>query len=87
MSNGKPVGFKIISEGWNVYQLDDGSVVKMRVIASSMARFDDMRDANGDPGYGIQSQVITSVEAAPGLREKPEDAPDIASKQANNTLN
>lgn len=58
------------NEYWNQYMLDDGTVIKMKLVATKVLRVDNKYDNEGNPLYIIQSTNITSVNAPDNLKKK-----------------
>ena len=54
------VDFKTEKEVWNEYTLNDGSVLKFKVVVSSIIRTEDY-DPTGSPIYLIRSTNISRV--------------------------
>ncbi|MDD3274996.1 MAG: hypothetical protein PHQ84_04460 [Candidatus Omnitrophica bacterium] len=65
-----PVEINQSNEHWNQYLLDDGTVVKMKLVATKVMRVDNKFDMEGNPLYIIQSTNITSVSAPDNLKKK-----------------
>ena len=65
-----PVDINQTNEYWNQYLLDDGTVVKMKLVATKVLRVDSKNDNEGNPLYIIQSTNITSVNAPDSLKKK-----------------
>jgi len=65
-----PIDINQTSENWNQYLLDDGTLIKMKLVATKVMRIDDKYDAEGNPLYIIQSTNITSVNAPAHLKKK-----------------
>jgi hypothetical protein len=65
------VGFQNAREYWNEYLLDDGTIIRLKLVATEVLRVEDMRDANGAPVYVVKStNVMTAnVAEAPGGRK------------------
>jgi hypothetical protein len=57
---GSPLKYAIEHEAWNVYQIEDGTVLRMRVILSRIAR--NGSDKDGKPIYTFDHSLITQVE-------------------------
>ena len=55
-------------EKWNVYDLDDGSQVRMRATVTEIWRIVNVYDNDGNPAYVIKSQNIASVTAPDNLK-------------------
>ncbi len=56
------------SERWNEYILDDGTVVKIKLVLKKVARADGEYDAEGNPVYLIQTTNVVTVTAPKELR-------------------
>ncbi|MGZ4256548.1 MAG: hypothetical protein ACXVRE_02155 [Gaiellaceae bacterium] len=49
--------------------MDDGTVIKIKLVATEVIKIDDMYDPNtGDPVYVVQSMNVTSVQAPEHLK-------------------
>jgi hypothetical protein len=60
--DGKPVeatelSFQNVREHWNEYLLDDGTVLKLKPIATEIFRLD-MHDQEGNPVYFLKSHNV-----------------------------
>lgn len=62
------VGYRASGEHWNEYLLDDGSVIRLKPVVTSVLRIDGLFDQNGDPAYIVNSTNIVSVSAPEELR-------------------
>lgn len=58
------VDFAIEHEAWNVYQLDDGSRIKVRVVLTGVRRRAEA-GPNGQPVYECDTANLISTDAAP----------------------
>jgi len=65
-----PMEINQTNEYWNQYLLDDGTVIKMKLVATKVLRVDNKYDLEGNPLYIIQSTNITSVNAPDSLKKK-----------------
>lgn len=55
----------------NEYELEDGSVIRFRVVATSILRIDDQYDAEGNPIYLVKNgQIVTVIKAGDRVRRK-----------------
>jgi hypothetical protein len=61
--------FRTTSEDFNEYLLDDGSVIKLKVVVTEVARIEGMYDAQGNPAYFVNSTNVVSVDAPDDLRK------------------
>jgi hypothetical protein len=59
------------SEYWNQYLLDDGSVLKLKTVATQIVRLVDEYDPEGNPIYVVRSGNIVTVTAPEHLKKKP----------------
>ena len=57
------VGFRSTGEYWNEYLLDDGTVVRIKLVVANVFRVDGQTDNKGQPVYMIESTNITSISA------------------------
>lgn len=56
------IGFRAVGEHWNEYLLDDGTVLKMKLVVTSVHRLaDGSIDAKGNPVYLCESTNVMSV--------------------------
>jgi len=65
------VEFQTRKEDWNEYQLMDGSVIKMKLVVSTIFRVDGMYDNEGNPVYQINSTDVSFVKSPDALKKKP----------------
>ena len=56
-----PVEVNHASEKWNEYLLEDGSVLKMKLILKKIMRVENEFDAEGNPVYVMQTTNVTAV--------------------------
>lgn len=57
------------SERWNEYLLEDGTVLKMKLILKKVLRVDGEYDAEGNPIYIMQSTNVSTVTAPRPLKK------------------
>jgi len=65
-----PMEINQASEYWNQYLLEDGSIVKIKLVATKILRLDNEYDAEGSPVYFVQSTNVLSVNAPDSLKKK-----------------
>lgn len=63
-----PVEVNQASERWNEYILEDGTLLKMKLVLKKVLRVDNEYDAEGNPVYVMQSTNVTTVSAPKNLR-------------------
>jgi hypothetical protein len=68
------VGFRSSGEHFNEYLLDDGTVFKIKLVVTEIARVTDRYDAKGDPIYLATHTQVTAVDAPESLRKPSEPA-------------
>lgn len=57
------VGFRSGGEHWNEYLLDDGSVVKIKLVVTGVLRLEGQYDQEGNPNYVVKSTNIVATSA------------------------
>ncbi|MEA2476135.1 MAG: hypothetical protein QOC87_334 [Actinomycetota bacterium] len=60
--------FQSGGEHWTEYLVEDGSVIRMKLVATDILRLDGEYDDQGNPMYIIQSTNVTAVTAPDELR-------------------
>jgi hypothetical protein len=70
--DGIEVPFQSGGEHWNEYLVEDGSVVKMKSVATDIVRIEGRFDSEGNPMYVVKSTNIVVVSAPEKLRRQPE---------------
>ena len=65
-----PVDVNQSSEKWNEYFMEDGTVLKMKLVLKKVFKVEGEFDPEGNPVYVMQSTNVTSV-SAPGNLKKP----------------
>ncbi len=63
-----PVGINQSSEYFNQYFLDDGTVLRMKLVATRVLRVEGRYDQDGNPVYFVQSTNVLSADAPSHLR-------------------
>ena len=58
------------NEKWNEYLLDDGSVLKVKLVLKKIFRVKGEYDPEGNPLYVVESQNILTVNCPGDLRRK-----------------
>ena len=57
-------------ERWNEYLLDDGTILKIKLVVTNVYRVEGQYDAEGNPLYVVQSTNVVSANAPHELRRK-----------------
>ena len=68
------MGFRPGGEHWNEYLVDDGSVIKVKLVATEVLRVDGEYDQMGNPIYLVQSTNVMAVDAPENVRRQGGDA-------------
>ena len=58
------------AERWNEYLLDDGTLLKVKVVLTNAYRVDGQYDPEGNPIYVIQTTNVVSANSPQELRRK-----------------
>jgi hypothetical protein len=61
MVDATELSFQNVREYWNEYLLDDGTIIKLKPVATEVFRVDDQYDPQGNPVYVLQSTNILVV--------------------------
>ena len=64
------VGFRASGEHWNEYLLDDGTVLKLKLVVTDVVRVEGQYDQAGNPVYIVQSTNVLAVDAPDELRRR-----------------
>lgn len=70
-ADGIEVGFRSSGENWNEYLLDDGTVLRLKLVVTEVLRVDGRYDREGNPIYLVRSQNVMGVSAPEELRRQP----------------
>lgn len=62
------------NERWNEYLLEDGTVLKMKLILKKVMKIDGQYDPEGNPVYVMQSTNVSAINSPSHLR-RPKNPP------------
>lgn len=65
------LSFQNVREHWNEYLLDDGTIIKLKPVATEVFRIDEMRDPQENPVYVLNSTNVLVVNVPEGPMKKP----------------
>ena len=65
-----PVEVSQSGERWNEYLLDDGTLIKMKPVATAVLRVEGKFDEDGNPVYLVKSTNVMSVRSPDNLKRK-----------------
>ncbi len=63
------LGFRPLNEPWTEYLLDDGTVVRLKLVVTAAYRLEDQYDTEGNPVYVLTSTNVLKVSAPDNLRK------------------
>lgn len=66
---GLDMDFKSLKEDWNEYQINDGTIIRMKVVVTNVAKIPDRYDPEGNPIYLLKSSNVLSVSAPEKLKK------------------
>jgi hypothetical protein len=66
---GVDLDFKALKEEWNEYQVNDGSIIRMKVVVTNIAKIIDRYDTDGNPIYVVKSSNVLTVSAPEKIRK------------------
>jgi hypothetical protein len=62
--------FQVGGEHWNEYLIDDGTVARIKLVATEVLRVDGQYDQQGNPLYLIATTNVTTVSSPDNLRHE-----------------
>ena len=65
----EPIGFRASGEHFNEYLLDDGSVLRIKLVLTEVLRMSGMYDRYGNPAYLARCAEVMAVDAPEHLME------------------
>jgi hypothetical protein len=68
--DGIEMDFKTRKEEWNEYELQDGTIIKMKLVASTILKLVDKVDADGNPIYTIKSTNVVGISVPEHLEKE-----------------
>lgn len=73
IAEGVDLDFREVEEHWNIYQLEDGSLLKVKLVLIGVKRLKKY-NPDGTPIYLINSQnIVRVVRIPPELKAKPRE--------------
>ncbi len=69
-TEGTVVPFQTGGEHWNEYIVDDGSLLRVKLVATEVIRLDGHYDQEGNPVYVLNSTNVLVVAAPDDLKRK-----------------
>jgi len=67
MVEGEEVDFTVAKEDWNVYECEDGTKLRVKVIAQRITRLLDRKTPDGEPVYAVASSNVVVAQVGPHL--------------------
>lgn len=65
----EPIGFRTSGEHFNEYLLDDGVILRVKLVLTDVWKAKEAYDSYGDPLYLVVQSPIVAVDAPDELRE------------------
>lgn len=62
------VDFRAVKEDWNEYDLNDGTRIKLKSVASNMVRLINEYDNDGNPIYLVKSSNVLALSVPDNLK-------------------
>ena len=62
--------FKAVAEAWSTYRLDDGTIVKVKIIASDIFKLPSADPVTGLPNLIVRSSNVMSIEPPESFAKK-----------------
>ena len=69
-ADAEPIEASQSSERWNEYLLEDGTVLKMKLVLQKVLRVEGEYDVEGNPIYIMQSSNVSTVTSPANLKRK-----------------
>lgn len=63
------IAFKAVAEAWSEYVLDDGTIVRLRPVATDISRIEGEYDPQGNPVYVVNAQHVIAISSPDELRK------------------
>jgi hypothetical protein len=67
---GTVMPFQVGGENFNEYVVEDGTILKVKLVVTEVLRIDGAYDAEGNPVYLVASTNVMSVSSPDSLRQK-----------------
>ena len=69
----EPIGFRASGEHFNEYLLDDGTVLRIKLVLTEAWKVREVYDSSGNPIYVVVHSPVVVVDAPDELREGGEE--------------
>jgi len=66
---GFEMDYKSIKEDWNEYQVNDGTIIRMKSIVTNIAKLPDKYDKDNNPVYIVKSSNVVSISVPDKLKK------------------
>ena len=66
----EPIGFRSSGEHFDEYLLDDGSVLRIKLVLTDVWKVKETYDSLGNPVYLVEHSEVMAVDASDDLRER-----------------
>ncbi|MBW1956444.1 MAG: hypothetical protein JRI83_12130 [Deltaproteobacteria bacterium] len=55
------LSFDVVKEAWNEYRTEDGTIVRIKIVVSNIAKIPDITDNAGNPIYVVKSSNVVGI--------------------------
>lgn len=70
----EPVGFEVVKEDWNVYKLEDGTTLRVKLVLGQVFKLVGEKTPEGEPVYQARSQNFVVAEVPQELKSGGKEA-------------
>lgn len=68
--DGVELDFKARKEEWNEYEVSDGTIIRMKLVATNIVRLENQYDRDGNPIYTVKSSNVLGITAPENLMKQ-----------------
>jgi len=71
---GDPVGFEPLKEPWSEYFLDDGKVLRIKLVLTKVVKRPEQLSPDGNPVYAVATSTVVQVFRSDELPKRTKEA-------------
>ncbi len=68
--NGEEINFQVEQDDWHIYKLEDGTIVKLKVLVTKIIRTEKWNPNLNDPIYSVSSSIVIETIVPENLKRK-----------------
>jgi len=68
--NGDEIDFKVKQDDWNIYELEDGTTIKLKTVVTKIIRTEKWHAQRNDPIYSVSSNTVVECTVPENLKRK-----------------